>query len=167
MSSGSQPQPPSPTQSAQAEAASQLAGYMFNTQNNPIMGYQDAITRAMIQPYTSALQSALDARTAAHTAAANRAIQYQTDPQAYQAREMALQGANNTVGRLYGVDPSVYSFQAPNIYSLPATSGMPSLDTIAALSRQAAGKYGSVNVGGTTSGKASGAPANVSPKAAK
>jgi hypothetical protein len=140
---------------------SQLAGYMMNTQNNPIMGYQDAVTRSMIQPYTSQLQSALDARTALQSAAANRSIQYQTDPQAYQAREMALQGANNTVGRLYGVNPSAYSFQAPNVYSLPSTSGMPSLaslDTIAALSRQAAGKYGSVNVSG---GKGSNAPTKV------
>jgi hypothetical protein len=156
MSSGSTPQPPSPTQSAQAEAASQLAGYMFNTQNNPIMGYQDLVTRSMLQPYTSALQSALDARTAKSTAVANRAIQYQTDPQAYQAREMALQGANNTVGRLYGVDPSAYSFNAPNVFSIPGT--LPSIDTLANLSRAAAEKYRSVDVSG---GRGSNAPTRV------
>jgi hypothetical protein len=146
MSSGSQPTPPSPTQSAQAQASSQLAGEQFQAMNAPILALQDANVRSQVSPYESALATALGNRSALSTATANRAIQYQTDPQAYQGREMALQGANNRVASLYGVNPSQYSFTAPGAFNLPPSSQLPDLGTISALARQYAGQLGSVSI---------------------
>lgn len=146
MSGGSQPTPPSPTESAQANAQSQLAGQQFQAENAPILAYEDAITRGTFQPYETALVNAETARSSANQAAANRAIQYQTDPQAYQAREMALQGANNRMGALYGVNPSDYSFSAPGAFQLPSASGL-DLSQIGNLSRAIASQLGSVHIG--------------------
>src|SRR5258708_30612918 len=147
MSGGKQPPPPSPTESAQAQASSQLAGQMFQAENAPILGDQDAITRSAISPYESSLQTALANKSALSTAQANRAIQFQTDPQAYQGREMSLQGANNRVASLYGVSPGQYSYTAPQAFDVPrAGSSLPDLGSISNLARTIASGLGSVNI---------------------
>jgi hypothetical protein len=113
--------------------------------NAPILAAQDAATRSMISPYESALNTALSNRSALSSAQANRAIQYQTDPGAYQGREMALQGANNRVASLYGVKPSDYSFSAPSEFAMPSMN-LPNLGEIANLARTYAGQLGSVSI---------------------
>jgi len=147
MTSGSQPKPPSPTESAQAQAGSELAGQMFQAENAPILAYEDAVVRSRISPYESALATALSNRSSMSNAEANRAIQYRTDPGAYQGREMALQGANNRVASLYGTNPNQYSFNAPSNFTVPSGgASIPDLGSIADLARSIAGQLGSVNI---------------------
>jgi hypothetical protein len=147
MGGGSQPQPPSPTESAQAQASSQLAGEMFQAQNAPVLAYEDAATRSMFQPYETQLLSALSARSAAQGASANQAIEYNTNPQAYQGRQMAMQGANARMGSLYGVDPNQYSYQDNSAFATPSTAQLPDFNSAAAMSRAIGSNLGSVNIG--------------------
>ena len=147
MSGGSAPQPPSPTESAQAQASSQLAGEMFQAQNAPMLAYEDAITRGQFQPYETSLLSGLSARSAAQGASANQAIEYNTNPQAYQGRQMAMQGANARMGSLYGVNPNQYSYQDNSAFGVPSTSQLPDFNSVAAMSRAIGSNLGSVNIG--------------------
>ena len=147
MSSGSQPTPPSPTQSAQAQASSQLAGQMFQAENQPVLGYEDALTRSMFSPYENNLASSLSANSALQAAQANQAIKYQADPALYQAQQMALQGANARMGALYGVNPSSYSYSSPGAFAYPSTSMLPSLGSVGASAQAIAKHLGSVNIG--------------------
>jgi hypothetical protein len=147
MGGGSQPQPPSPTESAQAQASSQLAGEMFQAQNAPQLAYEDALVRSQFQPFETSLLSGLSARSAAQGASANQAIQYNTNPQAYQGRQMAMQGANARMGSLYGVDPNQYSYKDDSAFGMPSTSQLPDFNSVAAMSRAFGSNLGSVNIG--------------------
>jgi hypothetical protein len=147
MSGGSAPTPPSPTASAQAEASAQLAGQMFQAQNAPILGYEDALTRGMFQPYETSLISGLSAQSAAQQASANQAIQSSTNPLAYQAHQMGMAGANARMGSLYGVNPSGYSYSDPNAFALPSLGMLPSLANVSSASRAIGSNLGSVNIG--------------------
>ena len=149
MSGGSAPTPPSPTQSAQAQASSQLAGQMFQAENAPVLGYEDALTRSLYQPYETQLLGATSANSAMQQAQANQAIQYQTNPQAYQGRQMAMAGANARVGNLYGVNPSQYTFSAPGAFQMPSTSMLPNLSSVSAMDQAIAKELGSVRIGGS------------------
>src|SRR6266436_5369040 len=151
MGGGEAPTPPSPTQSAQAQAQSQLAGQQFQAMNAPVLAAQDATNRGMFSPYETQLQSALQAQSARTQARANRAIQSETDPQAYAAREMAMRGANDRVGRLYGVDPNSFSYSNERAFQVPPSSSLPSMEEISALARMFGSNLGSVriNQGGT------------------
>jgi len=130
---GSAPQPPSPTESAQAEASAQLAGQMFQAANAPTMGYEDAIIRGLIQPYETQLSSALAARSAQNT-----------DPQAYQARQMALKNTNARMAHLYG-DSSLYTPESVGS-TMPSQKMLPSLDYITQLSKMIAPTLSSVSI---------------------
>lgn len=130
---GSAPQPPSPTESAQAEASAQLAGQMFQAANAPTMAYEDAVTRGLVQPYESQLQSALASRSA-----------YNTDPQAYQARQMALKNTNARMAHIYG-DTTQYTPESVGS-AMPDRSQLPSLDYINQLSRMIAPMLSSVSI---------------------
>src|SRR6266478_260824 len=131
---GSAPQPPSPTESAQAEASAQLAGQMFQAANAPTMAYEDAVTRGLIQPYESQLESALAARSA-----------YQTDPQAYQTRQMGLHATNARMAHLYG-DTSAYTPDSLGIKLPDRATQLPTLDYVNQLSRMIAPMLSSVNI---------------------
>jgi hypothetical protein len=135
MSSGpTPPQPPSPTESAQAEASAQLAGQMFQAQNAPALAEEDALTRSMIQPYETKLQSAMANQSA-----------YDTDPQAYQSRQMSLGASNQRLGDLYGVSPGAYTPQSQGV-QMPSTSMLPDTSRIAQLQKMFAGLLSSVNI---------------------
>jgi hypothetical protein len=143
MSFGSQPTPPSPTESAQAQASSQLAGQMFQARNQPLLGYEDAVTRAMLQPYTQQLQDALTARSAYNQAKANRYIQSQTNP--------AGVAASGRVAQLYGITPAqqTASYFDPSVFNI--NSGgvqLPSLNDVSDISKRIGGSLGRVAIGG-------------------
>lgn len=146
MGGGEAPKPPSPIESAQAQAQSQQAGQQFQALNAPILAAEDAANRGMFSPYETQLQSALQAQSARTAARANQSIQSETDPQAYQARQMAMQGANARVGRLYGADPSAFSYNDPRAFQVPSTSSIPDMATISALARMFGSNLGSVTV---------------------
>lgn len=147
MSSGSAPTPPSPTASAQAEASAQLAGQMFQAENAPVLGYEDALTRTLYQPYETQLLNSLSARSAAQQASANQAIQYATNPQAYQAHQMAMQGANARLAALYGVNPGQYRYRDSGAFALPSAGMLPQLSSVAGLSNTIGSQLGSVAIG--------------------
>lgn len=152
MSSGSQPSPPSPYASASAQAQAQLAGEMFNAQNAPVEAYGNAVTSAMLSPFLTQQNTAQNEQAAYNQAAGNQAIEYATNPQAYQARQMQLQGANNVVGSLYGTPPSQYSFSAPSVFQTPNPSSLPSASTIGAIARAIASQMGGVSFQGNNQG---------------
>ncbi len=131
---GSAPQPPSPTESAQAQASAQLAGQMFQSANAPTLAYEDARTRGLIQPYESQLASALAAKSA-----------YNTDPRAYEARQMALQGSNARMGHLYDQQPGLMTPENAGV-RMPSQSMLPDLGYIQQLSRMIAPLLSSVSI---------------------
>lgn len=120
---------------------------MFQAENAPVLGYEDAITRSLFQPYETQLLSSLSARSAAQQASANQAIESATNPQAYQARQMAMAGANARMGSLYGVSPHGYHYSDPNAFALPATGMLPSLSSVSPLAQAIAQNLGSVKIG--------------------
>lgn len=147
MSSGSQPTPPSPTQSAQAEASAQLAGQMFQAENAPVLGYENALTSGLLQPYANSVVNATSANSAMDQAQASQAIQAETNPQAYEEQQMRLQGTNARLGALYGVNPSSYGYSAPAAFQYPSLNQLPSLGSVGLASRQIASNLGSVSIG--------------------
>lgn len=125
------PTPPTPGDSAIAQAGSTAAGKMMDIANAPIAGYANAYTSGMINPYTSALATALQNRSMLSTAQANKQIQSQVDPQVFNNRQMSLDASSANLGRLYGVQPGGRTYTAdPNAFNTPSVSMLPNLGDI-------------------------------------
>jgi hypothetical protein len=125
------PEPPktySPAESAQAASTAQLAGQMFEGANKPILGYSDVFTRTQLDPILSQMQSGLSNRAALRGAQAQRDIQSQVDPMAFQQREARLDAANQRLAQVLGVPLEDYSYVAPeSAYAVPTAEDLPDL----------------------------------------
>ena len=124
---GSQPQTVTPGEAAQASVGTAGAGEMMAIANQPIEQYSQLATTEQLGPAQMQAQQALANQGAYQSAMAQRDIQSRVDPQAYAAREMQMQAANKRLGQIYGVDPSAFTFRAPQAYQVPGSSATPSL----------------------------------------
>jgi hypothetical protein len=147
MSMGSQPSPPSPQESAAGQATAEQAGMMLEGENAPVMSYENAITSGELGPYQNELASAQNEQNQYAQAAGDQAIEYATNPQAYEAQQMQMQGANSRLAALYGVSPKAYSAKAPGVFSLPSTSMLPNLGAIGNTGRAIGSQIGGIAVG--------------------
>jgi hypothetical protein len=135
------------------------AGDIYQLVNAPITGYADLYTQALTGPARMQLQQGLAARAALQGAMAQEDIQSRVDPRAYAIRQMNLASASQRLGRLYGVDPSAFSYRSPAAYAIPSGAQMPALGDINALSSALAGnvsriqmdKGGGISIQGGTS----------------
>jgi hypothetical protein len=116
-----------PGEAAQAAVGTAGAGEMMAMANQPIEQYSQLATTEQLGPAQAQTQQALANQAAYQSAAAQRDIQSRVDPQAYAQREMRMQAANKRLGQVYGVDPSAFTFRAPQAYAVPGSSASPSL----------------------------------------
>jgi hypothetical protein len=129
---GSQPQTITPGEAAQASVGTAGAGEMMAIANQPIEQYSQLATTEQLGPAQMQAQQALANQGAYQSAMAQRDIQSRVDPQAYAAREMQMQAANKRLGQIYGVDPSAFTFRAPQAYQVPGSAATPSLANLQA-----------------------------------
>ena len=128
------------------------AGEMMSVANQPIDQYGNLVNTISLGPAAMQTQQALAGRAAKQGAQQQMDIQSSVDPQAYAQRQMRMNAANARLGKLYGVDPTAYAYNAPsNTYSVPGTGDLPNPITLArnaqALSRNLS--VGAVNKSGT------------------
>jgi hypothetical protein len=132
MPSPKVPEPPSPREAAQAAVSAAQAGDIYQIANAPIQGYADLYTQAMLGPARMQLQQSLANQAALSGAMAQQAVQSQTDPMAYQIRQMNLKAASSRLGQLYSMDPTAFSYKAPAAFATPTAAALPSLAQLSA-----------------------------------
>jgi hypothetical protein len=148
MPSPKTPKPPSPEEAARAAVQATQAGDVYQLVNAPLTGYADLYTQALMGPQRMQLQQGLAARGALQAAMAQEDIQSRVDPMAYAMRQMNLKSASSRLGKLYGVDPSAFTYRAPAAYGIPSGPQMPKLSDINALSSALAGNVSRVSLQG-------------------
>jgi hypothetical protein len=125
---------------------------MMSVANQPVDQYGNLINTITLGPAAMQTQQALAGRAARQGAQQQMDIQSSVDPQAYAQRQMRMDMANRTLGRLGGVDPTAYKYAAPsNTYSLPGSADLPNVEDLAKNARAIASNLsvGAVNKSGT------------------
>jgi hypothetical protein len=135
MSSPKPVKPPTPGQAATAAIGTAGAGTLMDTANAPIQAYGNLYTNTMLDPYLSKTQTAVQNQAALQAASAQQDIQARLDPMAYQQRQMRLKASTQKLGRLYGMDPSAFTFSAPGAYQTANLAKAPSLGQLSGDSR--------------------------------
>jgi hypothetical protein len=131
-SSAKTPAPITPGQAAQAAVGTAAAGEMMSVANQPVDQYGNLMTTEALGPAEMQTQQALANRAAMQGAQAQQNIQATVDPQAYAQRQMRMNAANKTLGRLYGVDPTAFGYSAPSAYAVPGSADSPDLASLKA-----------------------------------
>ena len=126
------PKPITPGQAAQAAVGTASAGEMMSVADQPVEQYGNLYTTSQLGPAETQSQTALSNQAALQSAQAQRAIQSQVDPLAYQQREMRLQSATDRLGQLYGQNPSAFSYTAPGAFAQPSMAQVPNVATLGA-----------------------------------
>ena len=142
----------SPGQAAQAAMGTAAAGEMMSLANQPVDIYGNLLNTISLGPYAMQTQGSLAGRAAKQAAQQQMDIQSSVDPQAYAQRQMRMNAANKTLGRLYGVDPTALKYNAPgNTYSIPGSQDLPDPTQLSANARALATNLsvGAVNKAGT------------------
>jgi hypothetical protein len=123
---------------------------MMSIANQPVEQYANLYTSGQLGPNEIQTQQALANRAAYQGAVAQQDIQSRVDPLAYAQRQMRLQADTARLGRIYGTDPSAFSFRGPSAYQVPGVSGAPSLANLTQAGQAIAGNLStaSVNAGG-------------------
>jgi hypothetical protein len=122
------------------------AGDIYQLVNAPLTGYADLYTQSMLGPARMQLQQGLAARGALQAAMAQEDIQSRVDPQAYAIRQMNLRNASSRLGKLYGVDPSAFTYRAPAAYAIPSQGQIPNISDLTALSSALASNVSRVSL---------------------
>lgn len=151
-----------PGESAQAAMGTAAAGEMMSVANQPVEQYGNLLTNIGLGPAQMQTQQSLANRAAKSGAQAQMDIQSSVDPQAYAQRQMRMNAANKRLGRLYGADPTAFSYSAPEAYSIPGTGDLPDLGQITANAQAVASRLSTGSVD-----KSGGDPRLNKPKKAK
>jgi hypothetical protein len=128
------------------------AGEMMSVANQPVDQYGNLINTLSLGPAAMQAQTALSGRAAKQAAQQQQDIQSSVDPQAYAQRQMRMNAANSRLGKLYGVDPTAYAYNAPsNTYAMPSSASLPDPTSLARNARAIASNLsvGAVNKSGT------------------
>lgn len=134
MGSQKTPETFSPGEAAQAAVGTAGAGEMSAIANQPTEQYANLYTNTQLGPAQMKTQQALANEAALQGAQAQKDIQSRVDPMAYAQREMRLQSATNRLGKLYGVDPSAFTYRAPSAYQVADMRNVASLGDLASTS---------------------------------
>jgi hypothetical protein len=103
---------------------------MMSIADQPIEQYSQLATQEALGPAQIQAQQSLANRAALSGAQAQQNIQATVDPQAYAQRQMRMNAANKRLGQLYGVDPTAFSYSAPDAYTMPTSASSPDLATL-------------------------------------
>lgn len=153
MGSSKTPDVVTPGEAAQAAMGTAAAGEMMSVANQPVDQYGNLVNTISLGPAAMQAQQSLANRAAKQGAQAQMDVQSSVDPQAYAQRQMRMNAANQTLGKLYGTDPTSYRYQDPgNTYAIPSTSDLPNVQNLARNARSIAANLsvGAVNKQGTT-----------------
>ena len=152
MGSSKPPDPVTPGEAAQAAMGTAAAGEMMSVANQPVDQYGNLVNTIALGPAAMQVQQSLAGRAAKQGAQQQMDISSSVDPQAYAQRQMRMNAANQTLGRLYGVDPTAYAYKTPSdTYSIPGTADLPDPTALARNARAIASNLsvGAVNKQGT------------------
>jgi hypothetical protein len=141
-----------PGEAAQAAMGTAAAGEMMSVANQPVDQYGNLLNTIALGPAAMQAQQALAGRAAKQGAQQQMDIQSSVDPQAYAQRQMRMNAANATLGKLYGVDPTAYKYNTPsNTYSVPGSADLPDPVALARNAQSLSGllSTGAVNKSGT------------------
>lgn len=116
------PEPTRPGEAAQAATGAAAAGEMMSVANQPVEQYANLATTSELGPAEMQTQQALQGQAAYRAAQQQQDIQSRVDPQAYAQRQMRMQAANRRLAELYGVNPSDYTYRAPEAYQVAGTA---------------------------------------------
>lgn len=145
MGSQKTPEVVHPGEAAQAAMGTAAAGEMMSVANQPVDQYGNLLNTVQLGPAAMQAQQALAGRAAKLGAQQQMDIQSSVDPQAYAQRQMRMNAANARLGKLYGVDPTAYSYNTPSdTYKVPGTGDLP--DPVA-MARNAQALSGMLSVG--------------------
>ena len=152
MGSPKPPDPVTPGEAAQAAMGTAAAGEMMSVANQPVDQYGNLVNTIALGPAAMQVQQSLAGRAAKQGAQQQMDISSSVDPQAYAQRQMRMNAANQTLGRLYGVSPNVPAYNAPSdTYSIPGTADLPDPTALARNARAIASNLsvGAVNKQGS------------------
>jgi hypothetical protein len=126
MGSQKTPEVVHPGEAAQAAMGTAAAGEMMSIANQPIDQYGNLINTIQMGGPAMQAQQSLAGRAAKQGAQQQMDISSSVDPQAYAQRQMRMDAANKTLGRLYGTDPTAYKYNTPtNTYAMPGSADLP------------------------------------------
>ena len=151
MGSSPTPHVVTPGEAAVAAMGTAAAGEEMSVANQPVDQYGNLINTLQLGPAAMQAQQSLAGRAAKQGAQQQMDVQSSVDPQAYAQRQMRMDAANKTLGRLYGVDPTAYKYNTPaNTYSIPGSADLPDPGQMAANARALASNLsvGKVNGAG-------------------
>src|SRR5258708_11465290 len=101
-SSGSSASPPTPQQSAQAQAMAQAAGTKFNIATSPIEAYAEAMNQLQFNPIFQKVQGATSANSALQNAQANQETMAQTNPYGTAGGMNFSRSAGDRLSKIFG-----------------------------------------------------------------
>lgn len=141
------PEPPSPEDSARANAMSNVAGMELDIGTKPIQAYAEALNQLQYNPLFTQIQGANQARSALQSAAAQRDVMARTNPYGFALQNAQRQAMGERAMRMLGVNPATaMQYQSGNIYNYPTQSQLPNLQDVQQQGRMISGMIPSVNM---------------------
>ena len=151
MGGQSAPTPPSPEDSAKANALSNVAGMELDIGTKPIQAYAEALNQLQYNPIFTRIQGANQARSALQSAAAQRDVMAKTNPYGFALQNAQRQATGDRAMRMLGVNPQdAMKYQSGNIYNYPTQSQLPDLNQVQQQGKQISGMIPTVNMNGNS-----------------
>ena len=128
MGSAKPPDPVTPGEAAQAAMGTAAAGEMMSVANQPVDQYGNLVNTIALGPAAMQVQTELAGRAAKQGAQQQMDISRSVDPQAYAQRQMRMNAANQTLGRLVQSESQYSAYKSPSdTYAIPGTADLPDL----------------------------------------
>lgn len=132
MGQTQQAQPPTPQQSAQAQAISQAAGTKFNIAASPVEAYAEAMNQLQFNPIFQRVQSAANANSGMQNALANMATNTATNPYGTAGQNAFNRTASERLAGIMGQGyyPGLTQTNTAGAFDYPSNSMLPDLGQI-------------------------------------
>ena len=149
MASGSTPQMPSPSDSARAEALSQLAGSEFNLGTQPLQAYAQAINQLQLDPTFQRINSADQANSALANAQAAKQVNASVNPYSSAGQDMMSKQTYSRLANIMGgqMAPGTTPTPTGGAFQYPSSSSLPSYQQILQQSKALTSAFPKINIG--------------------
>lgn len=129
MGSQKSASPPTPQDSAQAQAMAQAAGTKFNIATSPIQAYAEAMNQLQFNPIFQKVQGATSANSALQNAQANQETMAQTNPYGTAGGMNFSRAAGNRISDIFGqaYAPGLTPSDTSQAFVYPDQSKLPNL----------------------------------------
>jgi hypothetical protein len=134
MGGQQQAQPPTPQDSAQAQAMAQAAGTKFNIATSPVQAYAEALNQIQFNPIFQRVQSAANANSALANAQANQETMAQTNPYGFGGQQAFGKYEGSRLANIMGgqIYPGLTPTNTSGAFKYPTQSQLPDLREIQA-----------------------------------